>query len=60
MSTRPGKYYTYLIDRAHRQAEEVESTDSPYLDLVAPAVRHESSRDIDEMYEELSIKVTTP
>ena len=51
------KYYSYLIDRERRHAEYVEPTDESYLDLVAPAVRHEASRDIDEMYEELSIKV---
>ena len=55
-------YYTFLANREQRPSEDWTNVvpDEPFLDLVAPSVRHEVARDIDEMYEELSIKVTPP
>ena len=52
-------YYTYLAQREQQPTEEWTNVvpDEPFLDLVAPAIRHEASRDLDEMYDQLSIKV---
>ena len=54
-------YYTFLASREQQPTEEWTNVtpDEPFLDLVAPAIRHEASRDVTEMYEELSIKVTS-
>ena len=63
MSKPNERYYAYLAtQQTLLEADELANVvpDEPFLDFVAPSVRHESSRDIDEMYEELSIKVTPP